>query len=42
MLFNVSRGLTTDPDFDKEFDESVALGKKHGLLLGQEYKPFFQ
>lgn len=36
MLFNISRGLCMDPDFDKELDEAKALGKKNGLILGQE------
>ena len=40
MLFNISKGFTTDPDFDKELDEAIALGKKHGLILGQGYKYF--
>lgn len=38
MLFNLSKGLTTDPDFDKELDEAIELGKKNGLILGKEEK----
>jgi len=36
MLFNLTRGLCTDPDFDKELEEARALGKKHGLIIGEE------
>jgi hypothetical protein len=36
ILFNLIRGLGTDPDFEEDLEEAKKKGLKYGLILEEE------